>query len=309
MNTLAKSTALAPFNLLYRISPELCLKALFRAKQGYPLDLEHPRTFSEKIQWIKLNDRNPLMPRCADKWSVRSYVEERGYGEYLNDLIWHGSDPSKIPFDKLPGRYVVKATHGSTFNFINDGTSKVDEEKLVEMCRRWLDTDFLPCYGEWFYGRRGGVEPSIVVERYLDPAETNQLNDYKVFVMNGKAKLVLVCSGRKTGSHSEDLFDMNWNHLKNVDMGERGSGKNIDRPSCLDEMAAAAEALAEPFYHARIDFYLSGGGSSQRPIFGEVTFTSGSGFDRFHPREFDYEVGDMLRLPCDMPGGVGDGYA
>lgn len=299
MNILVKSVALAPFNLLYSLSPETCLKALFRIKQGYRLNLDDPQTFSEKIQWIKLHDRNPLMPRCADKWAVRSYVEERGYGEYLNELLWHGSDPAQIPFSKLPERYVVKVTHGSTFNFINDGSESVNQKDVVARCRRWLHTDFLPCYGEWFYGRFDGVEPSIIVERYLEPAETNNLNDYKVFVMNGRARLVLVCTGRTARFHFEDMFDTSWKRIEGASMGSPNSDSFIAQPACLTEMLNAAEKLAEPFTHARVDFYLAGKGPSQRPVFGEITFTSGSGFDRFSPRPFDYEVGAMLELPRD----------
>lgn len=295
MNTLAKNVALVPFNLLYKVSPEACLKALFRLKQGYKLDLKNPRTFSEKIQWIKLNDRNPLMPRCADKYEVRGYVEERGCGSYLNELLWHGSDPEQIPFDDLPERYVIKATHGSTFNIINDGSKPIDRAQVVTQMRKWLATDFLPCYGEWFYGLRGGAEPSIVVERYLEGDSLRGLDDYKVFVMNGKARFVLVCTGRANGSHCEDIYDLSWSHMTDVDMGEPRSGLEIPRPDCLDEMIKAAETLAEPFAHARVDFFLRKGS----PIFGEITFTSGSGFDRFHPHAFDVEVGDMLHLPCE----------
>ena len=295
MNPMVTNAVLAPFNVLYTLSPELCLKALFRIKQGYPLNLGDPKTFSEKVQWIKLYDRNPLMPRCADKYEARGYVEEHGCGQYLNELLWHGSDPADIPFDELPEKYVVKVTHGSTFNVIVDGTKPVDREDVVRKCRKWLRAKFLPCYGEWFYGRTGGVEPSVIVERYIESGGENGLDDYKVFVMNGKAVLTLVCTGRTANAHYEDYYDMDWNLMEGCDMGEKRSGKAIPRPQCFVEMIAAAESLASPFNHARVDFYIVGG----KLIFGELTFTSGSGFDRFHPYEFDLELGGKLRLPID----------
>ena len=294
MNTMVKNAVLAPLNVLHAVSPELCLKVLFRIKQGYPLDLKQPKTFSEKVQWIKLHDRNPLMPRCADKYEVRGYVEERGCGEYLNELLWHGDDPSQIPFNELPERYVVKATHGSTFNIIVDGTKPVDRGEIVRKCRKWLKVKFLPCYGEWFYGRSGGVEPSVVVEKYIE-SDGVSLDDYKVFVMNGKAVLTLLCTGRTANAHCEDCYDMDWNLIEGCDMGGARTGKAIPRPACFNEMISTAEELAEPFNHARVDFYIVGG----KPIFGEITFTSGSGFDKFHPYEFDLELGGRLRLPCD----------
>ena len=262
MNAMVKNAVLAPFNALYAVSPSLCLRALFRLKQGYRLNLDDPKTFSEKIQWIKLNDRNPLMPRCADKYEVRGYVEERDCGRYLNELLWHGDDPEQIPFDELPEKYVVKVTHGSTFNVIVDGTEPVDRHEVVAKCRKWLKAKFLPCYGEWFYGRSGGVEPSIVVERFIESELGCGLDDYKVFVMNGKAVLTLVCTGRSADAHFEDCFDNDWNLIEGVDMGEERSGKEIPRPACLEEMIAAAEKLAAPFNHARVDFYVAGGGLS-----------------------------------------------
>ena len=259
MNTMVKNTVLAPFNALYAVSPELCLKALFRIKQGYALDLQRPKTFSEKIQWIKLYDRNPLMPRCADKYTVRGYVEECGCGQYLNELLWHGDDPAQIPFEELPEKYVVKVTHGSTFNIIVDGSESVDRDEVVRKCRQWLKAKFLPCYGEWFYGRSGGVEPSVVVEKFIESDGDNGLDDYKVFVMNGRAVLTLVCTGRTANAHFEDCYDMDWHLIEGYDMGEKRSGKAISKPACFDEMIAAAEALAAPFNHARIDFYIQGG--------------------------------------------------
>lgn len=293
MNTMVKNAVLAPFNALYALSPELCLRALFRLKQGYKLDLGNPTTFSEKIQWIKLYDRNPLMPRCADKYEVRAYVDECGCGKYLNELLWHGDDPAQIPFDELPEKYVVKVTHGSTFNIIVDGTKPVDREEVVHKCRKWLRAKFLPCYGEWFYGRCGGVEPSVVVERYIE-SDGEGLDDYKVFVMNGKSALTLVCTGRTADAHYEDYYDNDWNLIEGCDMGEERSGKAVPKPACFEEMIGAAETLAAPFNHARVDFYITGG--APRLIFGEITFTSGSGFDRFHPRAFDEWLGGKLVL-------------
>ena len=295
MNTMVKNVVLAPFNALYALSPELCLETLFRIKQGYPLNLEDPKTFSEKIQWIKLYDRSPLMPRCADKYEVRGYVEERGCGQYLNELLWHGTDPVRIPFDELPKKYVVKVTHGSTFNVIVDGSEPVDRDEVVRKCRKWLKAKFLPCYGEWFYGRSGGVEPSVIVEKYIEPDGAGGLDDYKVFVMNGRAALTLVCTGRTANAHCEDCYDMGWNLIEGCDMGEERTGRAMPRPACFDEMVAAAERLAAPFSHVRVDFYIVKG----ELIFGELTFTSGSGFDRFHPYEFDLELGRKLKLPYD----------
>src|SRR5690625_1319266 len=108
MNNLTKNIILTPMNLLYKTSPKTCLKVLFRLKTGYKLNLENPVTYNEKLQWIKLFDRDPLMTKCCDKFTVREYVKSQGCGEILNDLIWEGFDPDKIPFDDLPNQFVIK---------------------------------------------------------------------------------------------------------------------------------------------------------------------------------------------------------
>lgn len=292
MNNLAKNAVLAPFNLLYHISPSACLKAIFRLQEGYPLDLEHPKTYNEKLQWIKLNDHNPLMPQCCDKYAVRRYVEEHGCSQYLNELYWQGFDPTDIPFDDLPDSFVIKVTHGSGFNIIVHDKAELDRQKAIDDCRRWLKAKFLPCYGEWFYG----VErPRVVVERYLENPGVSQLFDYKVFCFNGRARLVRLDTDRFT-DHKMFVYDRDWNRLYGHDMGyHTDDAVEFERPACLDDLLVAAESLSEPFYHARVDFYILG----ERIVFGEITFTNGAGFDTFHPESFDREMGEMLRLPCD----------
>ncbi len=291
MDNLKKNVILAPFNLLYRVNPELTLKILFRLKVGYPLNLEHPRTYNEKLQWIKLHDRNPLMAQCCDKFAVREYVESKGCGKYLNELLWQGFDPAEIPFDELPEKYVVKVTHGSTFNIIVDGTKPVDRDEVVRKCRKWLKAKFLPCYGEWFYG----VErPRVVVEKYLENEGKGQLYDYKVFCFNGRARYVRMDVDRFTG-HKMVVYDTDWKRLPEHDMGYPGGDIDFPKPCCLDELVNAAERLSSEFLHSRVDFYIV----DERPVFGEITFTNGSGFDRFHPDDFDLKMGDWLKLPVD----------
>lgn len=291
MDNLKKNVILTPFNLLYRVSPELTLKILFRLKVGYPLNLEHPRTYNEKLQWLKLHDRNPLMVQCCDKYAVRSYVESKGCGTYLNDLLWQGFDPADIPFDELPERYVVKVTHGSTFNIIVDDSKLVDRDEVVAKCRKWLKAKFLTCYGEWFYG----VErPRVIVERYLENEGKGQLYDYKVFCFNGRARYVRMDIDRFTG-HKMVVFDAAWNRFSGYDMGYPEGDIDFAKPDCLDEMIDVAERLSSEFYHARVDFYIV----DCHPVFGEITFTNGAGFDRFHPSGFDREMGDWLKLPCE----------
>ena len=286
MNNLVKNIILFPFNLLYKISPETDLKVLFKLKQGYTLNLKDPKTYNEKLQWIKLYDKNPLMPKCCDKYAVREYVESCGCKEILNTLIWEGFNPEDIPFDDLPPKCVIKVTHGSTFNIICTDTSSLDREKTIELCKKGLKAKFLPCYGEWFYGIE---RPRVIVEKYIESADDKQLRDYKVFCFNGVARLIRIDTDRFT-EHRDTIYDRDWNMLKGAHMGHGFGNKEIEKPSCLDDLLKYAETLSKPFKHARVDFYIVG----SEIIFGEITFTNGAGFDRFTPRDLDLQMGQWM---------------
>lgn len=289
MDNITKSALLAPLNALYRVSPRLTLEILFRAKLGYRLDLDNPRTYNEKLQWIKLYDRNPLMPVCCDKFAVRGYVEGRGLGSILNGLLWEGFDPAGIPFDDLPDRFVIKVTHGSTFNIICKDKGALDREDAVRKCRRWLRAKFLPCYGEWFYG----VErPRVVVEEYLENPGQPCPIDYKVLVFGGAAKLVFAYTGRGVDLR-QDVYGTDWARRADLQGSYPPSASGVERPECLDEMLRAAETLAAPFRHARVDFFVVSG----RPVFGEITFTPAAGFGRFATPSLDALMGGWLPLP------------
>ena len=152
MNTDLKNIMLTPFNILYKINSEFELKIMFYLKQGYKLNLKNPKTYSEKLQWIKLNDKNELMPICADKYLVRQYVKDCGCGKILNDLLWQGFDANDIPFDNLPDKFVIKTTHGSTHNIICKDKNKLNRKNTIKQLNKWLKQKYLLCYGEWFYG-------------------------------------------------------------------------------------------------------------------------------------------------------------
>ena len=288
MNTQTKNLILAPFNLLYKLAPAAELQLMFRLKQKYPLNLKAPKTYNEKLQWIKLYDKHPDMPRCCDKFTVREFITEMGGGELLNELYWEGFDPEKIPYDTLPEQFVIKVTHGSTYNIIVQDKKTLDIPETTKKLKGWLKSKFIACYGEWFYGK---VPPRIIVEKYLEDPQMGELLDYKVFCFNGKAKLVDVHSGR-FGEHKRNIYDRDWQFLEAVNF-KYPHGPLLPKPAQLDAMLSWAETLSAPFTHARIDFFLVEG----KLIFGEVTFTNGAGFDPITPREFDLEMGSWLQLP------------
>lgn len=292
MDNVVKSLILTPFNIMYKISPKYTLQALFRLKMGYSLHLYDPQTYNEKIQWIKLYDHNPLMPQCCDKYSVRQYIENKGYGDLLNTLIWDGFDPNDIPFDKLPDKFVIKVTHGSSFNIICTDKNNLDRDEVIKKCTKWLIAKFLPCYGEWFYGK---VKPRIVIEDYI--SATNEygvgLLDYKLFCFNGKVKCIYVSSSKDSDeSYYIDYYDENWKWIPLSRKGHKSLGQ-IEKPACFSKMIEIAEDLAKDFLHVRVDFFYEGG----KLYFGEMTFTTSAGFGKIDPIEFDYKMGSWLKLP------------
>lgn len=290
MDNLLKSVILAPFNILYKMNHRLELEILFRIKCGYKLNLKNPKTYNEKIQWIKLYDHNPLMPKCCDKYTVRQYVKEKSCGEILNTLLWEGENPEEIPFDSLPEKFVIKVTHGSTFNIICTDKNQLDRNDAIKKCKKWLKAKFLEAYGEWFYGIE---KPRIIVEKYLDDG-TGRLRDYKVYCFNGVPRFIGVDSGNSSrGTHYKDIYDTRWNLLQGYEMAYPNSGIAIEKPKELDSLLRYASILSEDFLHARTDFYIVGG----QVIFGEITFSNSAGFGRVEPEEFALKMGNYLNLP------------
>lgn len=289
MDNLIKSTLLTPFNILYKINPKFNLKLLFRLKCGYKLDLKCPRTYNEKLQWIKLYDENILMPKCCDKYTVREYVTKKGCSQILNTLLWEGFEAEKIPFDSLPEKFVIKVTHGSTFNIICLDKSKLNIDDVILKCNKWLKAKFLPCYGEWFYGI---VKPRIIVEKFLDDG-TDRLRDYKIYCFNGQPRFIGVDSGDEKGAHYKDIYDINWKLMKGYKMAYPNSDFIIKKPKELNEMIYYAKILSEDFLHARVDFYIV----NEKVIFGEITFTNSAGFGKVEPEEFSLKMGEYLYLP------------
>lgn len=288
MDNLKKNIILSPFNLLYKVNPKLNLKILFFLKHRKRLNLDNPVTYSEKLQWIKLYDKNPLMPICSDKYTVRKFVADQGCAEILNELYWEGEDPKKIPFRELPEKFVIKVTHGSTFNIICTDKSKLNTNHTIKQCNKWLKAKFLPCYGEWFYGVK---KPRVIVEKYIESDDGKQLKDFKVFCFNGEPEYIRVDTGRFS-ELKQDFYDCEWNHLPDKKMAFPGLGDVSKKPVCLEEMLEYSRLLSGPFLHARVDFYIS----DEKIYFGEITFTTAAGFNRFRSHEFNVEMGEKLDL-------------
>ncbi|MDA3834979.1 MAG: ATP-grasp fold amidoligase family protein [Spirochaetales bacterium] len=265
------------------------VQRLYHAKVGHYADLEHPTLFSEKLQWLKLHYRDPLMAQCADKYEVRKFIEEKGYADTLNEMIEVYDSIVDFDLDRLPDRFVLKATHGSAWNIICQDKGKINWIPYRLIMKSWLNHNIFWNGREWVYQ---GLKPRIICEKYLEDV-SGQLRDYKLFCFNGEPVFVQVNQGRNNRRHVQNFYDLNWQLLPFGKDIAPSPDVEIPRPASLERMLAIAKDLAATFPFARVDFYDVQG----RVIFGELTFFPASGMPDFVPQSYDAIVGKMLILP------------
>lgn len=260
---------------------------------GQRLDLEHPKTYDEKIQWLKLYDSTPLKTRLADKYLVREWVKEKIGEEYLVPLlgVWDSFD--EIDFDALPQRFVLKANHGCGWNLIVKDKSQLDLEDAREKFNTWMGLNYAYCNGlELHYMH---IQPKIIAEEYLEN-DHDDLRDYKVFCFGGKAHHIMYLTDRKVGMKMS-FYDLDWNK-QNFVYSFPLNDQDVPRPQRLEELIEVSEKLAQGFAHARVDFYILNDGTLK---FGEITFTSATGTCKWNPPQQDQIYGDLIELPGKSP--------
>lgn len=262
-------------------------KGFYRARGYYP-NLKNPVTFSEKILWKKINDRNPLLPLTSDKYLVRSYLEEtlgqKKAAALLVPLLHVTDKPETIPFDRLPQSYIVKANHGSGRNLIVENDNKSRAEILAH-CRLWLSTPYGLRQNEWAYLK---IRRLIVVEELLKDQEGNPPLDIKFFMFHGHCGYIRVSTD---GSRTFSCYDREWSFLPLV-KDEKKQGPVLARPANLDAMLSLANEISQPFDFVRVDLYTS----REKIYFGELTHYPRSGRVGI-PHWFDLELGSLWRLP------------
>ena len=271
-------------------SDRAMVERIYRAHFGRNPDLENPKSFAEKIQWLKLNWYDPLACKCADKYLVRDYVRETVGEEYLNELYKVYDRVEDVRPDELPDRFVLKGTHGSHFNIICRDRSALDWDREMRKLRRWSGINYYWQNREWVYR---DLTPRFIAEKYLDDGTGASLTDYKFYCFGGEPAFCQVIRNRDHGE-SIDLFDLAWNRLPFTGLREIPPSKTpVEAPPRYAEMAELARKLAAPFPFVRADFYSVGG----QPVFGELTFFPQSGLGSFTPEKYDREVADRLILP------------
>lgn len=254
------------------------------------LNLKNPRTFNEKLQWYKLYYRNPLMIDLTDKYEVRKYIESKGLGSLLNNLIGVYDHPDAINFSELPKSFVLKATHGSGMNIICKNKENINWKKCRRIMAYWLKINYFNYGREWAYKN---IRPRLICEKYLENEEFNELIDYKLYCYAGKPEVLFVCTGRyDTEGVKYNAYDLCWNRIY-VNKGNPGSNLIIEKPDNLNSMIDIARKLSQGFPFSRVDLYSIKG----KVIFGELTFYPDNGLNPFTPDEYNYFFGDFFILP------------
>ena len=267
----------------------------FRKTFGHALDWRNPRTLNEKLNWIKLNVRDPLQRVAANKYAVREHVKARVGEQYLVPLVRAYERAEDIRFAELPQAFVLKVNHGSGQNWIVRDKSKEDERKVVRKVREWMATSHYAASREWPYK---GMNPVIVVEELLLDEHGQIPSDFKFHCSGGKVAAIQVDLDRET-AHRRNFYDRDWTLQPFIwtewegDQPSWPNGRAVERPEGLPEMIRVAEALAADFPYARIDLFNCGG----KIHFGEITFYHGGAFERFDPPGFDLLFGEKLVLP------------
>ena len=265
----------------------LYLELMYWRAFGRVPDLGNPLRYTEKLQWLKLHDRNPLYHKLVDKAAVKPYVAAIIGEEHMVPTLGVWDSPAEIDWDALPDRFVLKCTHDSGSTIICRDKASFDRDAACRRLIAGLRKDYYKPMREWAYK---GVKPRVIAERYLE----GEINDYKFFCFGGVPGFLYVASDRFNADEETkfDFFDMEWNHL-DIRNGHPNAAVPPERPACFEEMKRLAAELSKGIPQVRVDFYEVDG----KALFGEYTFYHMGGFVPFDPDSADFMMGEMFKLP------------
>lgn len=267
------------------------LEFYYKLVTGRKLNLENPLTYNEKLQWLKLYDRNPMYTMMVDKYAVKEYVSDVVGTEYVIPVLGVWDKFEDIDYDLLPDQFVLKTTHDSGGVVICKNKNEYDLESARRIINRHLRSNLYSSKREWPYKN---VKPRIIAEKYMVDESGVELKDYKVFVFNGIPMLIEVDFGRFS-THKRNIYDVRWELLDCEIKYPSDRQVKIKKPACLEEILQISSLLSKDIAHVRVDFYII----NDKVYFGELTFYHGSGFELFRPEKWNYILGQWLNLTCE----------
>lgn len=276
------------------VNPEKYVPRMFYNRIGYKLNLKNPQTFSEKLQWMKLYDHNPLYTTLVDKYEVKKYIANKIGSQYIIPTLEVWDKVEDIDFNSLPNQFVLKCTHDSGGLVICKDKSKLNIKKAKKILRKSMRRNFYYMGFEWPYK---DIKPRIIAEKYMEDTKTKELRDYKFFCFNGEVKALFIATERqKEGEDVKfDFFDVDFNHLP-FKQGHENARILPEKPLRFNDMKHLAAILSKGLPQVRVDFYEVDGNI----YFGEMTFFHHGGWTRFEPSEWDTIFGKWITLPIEV---------
>ncbi len=274
--------------LKFKGSDEEYLINLGKLRLGYEMNLQHPATFNEKLNWYKLNYKNELMPICADKVKVDEYVKSKGLSDILIKKYYIWDSVEEIDISKLPNKFVLKTNSDSGGVVICTDKKNFDIKKAKKKLKKSYNTNYAAKTKEWPYEL---IEKKVFAEEFIEPNSKRGLLDYKFFCFNGIPQIIMICSDRES-ILKVDFFDLDGNKI-NVERYHPNSDlKKISITKTIKQMIDIAKVLSNDFPFARIDLYNDNG----KILFGEITFFPGAGMEPFDCIENDKMFGDYFNI-------------
>lgn len=272
------------------ITDKLYLKLLFFNKLGQWPDLDNPKTFNEKLQWLKLYDHKPEYTIMADKVKAKEWVAERIGWEHIIPTLGVWEKAEDVDFDLLPDQFVIKCNHNSGIGmYICKDKSKMNQDLVRKELAKGLKEDYYAGKLEWPYKN---IPRRILAEEFMVDESGFELKDYKIFNFNGEPVLIEVDFDRFS-NHRRNIYTPNWEFIDLEIEYPSDSTRKIAKPSCLDKMLKYARILSKGIPHVRTDFYVI----NDKIYFGELTFYHGAGTDKFSPKEWENKLGNLIILP------------
>ncbi|WP_405277287.1 ATP-grasp fold amidoligase family protein [Methanobrevibacter sp.] len=264
------------------------------AQFGHKIDWNNPRDINEKIQWLICYSDTSEWVQLADKWKVSEFLKKRGLGHILLNIYGVWDNASKIDFDVLPSKFVLKCNHDSGSTLIVDKSKGFEKEQIISFFNEKLEQKFGYKGCEPYYNK---IKPMVLAEEFIENEnETIGLVDYKIWCFNGRPYYIMTCHSRYKATVALDLYNLNWTYIpENMIFSQthRNGGNSVPKPKNLKKMLEYASILSEGFPQVRVDFYLM----NDRVYFGELTFSSYSGRMEYYTDEFLEKLGQLIELP------------
>lgn len=285
-----------PLNIIYRLpffhimNDENYIKLLYKITYNKKTDLSNPKTFNEKINWLKLNDRKEIYTTMVDKNLAKDYVANIIGREYIIPTIGVYNSFDEIDFNELPNQFVIKCNHDSGNVFICKDKERFDFKTARKRISNSLKKDFYYINREWPYKN---IKRKIIIEKYMKDNDSDDLTDYKFYCFNGKPKYLYISNGLSDHTRTRlDFLDINFNRAPFGRKDYKHFEKIPPQPKKYKEMIKLAEILSDNIPFLRVDFYEI----NNKIYFGELTFSPCGGFMKFYPKEWDKKLGDMIDL-------------